>query len=814
MHRTRDPSRSTVVDPRFAYILNDDEMAQGSTLGAPRCTVVLKATGAIADVYCPDAGFNYFGAIQLNYWDRRSGIRLSHYSGEFHIHPERQDHVFELDNGVHVHEQIFAYNSEEEGKLVIPPPAVYYRVHVRNESAARAAFDLYAFAELRGNTERDVVAEYDEDMHGIVAWNGNTPSQIRFYGALEAPDSWETGDDRRKPLSRTWPGKLANAATATGPDPVGGLHFAVDLDPGESRWIDFLCVLSADSREDLKALRARCPQGGEARRRTTEYYWRFLRRSIVRTPDVDVNQGVLWAKANMLRVQTYRPTGWCFTNDPTHSNNAVGRDTAWMSFGADYLNPGFSREALSAFFRLQQTSGKIAEYYDVRNEKTEDYGLNVNDNTPLMVIALWHHYTVTGNKTFLRECYPRAVRAMDYMLSQRNDQGLVWCTATGTYEQGIVGWRNVIENYRISGASTEINSECYAALDALAKTAKLLGKDAAARKYRREAKALRAAINEHLVNPVDNLYYLAIDVDGTPRSDVTADLVFPILFGVAPPERAARIIGALSDAAFWTQAGIRTIPRDDLLYGPTNGFGLLGGVWLAMTYWYAFAAAKYNPSFMAKALAMSFRHFNREPRRNNTVPGQFSEWLHGEILANQGMMLSPWDAPRYLWAAIEGAGGLDVYSGEPRIAPTLPEGWRWMAVTDVPLRGKNIAWLALRMPQGVEVHTTSALTCESRCARYDKDVTDRVRITDPQAAAVAFADEKRTLIFIGNALAQTVTTAASLSALPLPEHTVRLFTTVSNSWWDLGKRKREQIMNGIAVIIDAGGFALIEITPP
>ncbi len=61
---------------------------------------------------------------------------------------------------------------------------------------------------------------------------------------------------------------------------------------------------------------------------------------------------------------------------------------------------------------------------------------------------------------------------------------------------------------------------------------------------------------------------------------------------------------------------------------------------------------------MAHALSTSFRHYSRDPLRNNTVPGQFSEWLHGETLVNQGMMLSPWFPPRYLWAAIEGVTGV------------------------------------------------------------------------------------------------------------------------------------------------------------
>lgn len=808
-----DPSRGTVIDPKFAYILDDDQMAEGSTLGAPRCTVVLKANGAIEKVYSPDAGADFFGAVQVVYWDCRSKIRLTRHNGEFHIHPQRQDHVYELDNGVHVHEQVFAYNHYDDAPDMIPPPAVYYRVHFVNRSSARARFEAHGFCELRGNTEKDVEAEYDEHLGGIVAWNRNTPTHARLFALLERAQGWETSDDRGKVVGRTWPGDLANALTARGVDPIGALRVTIDLEPGEDRWIDFICVL-ATSRKGLEEARASCPSGDEAQRRTSEYYWRYLRRSILRTPDRDVNQGVLWAKANMLRVQTFRPSGWCFTNDPTRSNNSVGRDTAWMSFGADYLRPHFARESLEAYFRLQEPSGKIVEYYDVRNEKWEDYGLNVNDNTPLVVIALWHHYAVTGNEKFLRRCYPKAVRAMEYMLSQRNEQGLVWCSSIGVADWGIVGWRNVIPDYRISGASTEVNSECYAALVALSEMSALLGERGAARTYRREAEALRNAINEHLVNPKNNLYYLTIDVDGTPRSEITADLVFPVLFGVAPPERAALIIGTLSDASFWTDAGIRTAPRDALGYGPTDGSGLLGGVWVAMTFWYAFAAAKYSPAFMAKALSTSFRHFSSDPRRNNTVPGQFSEWLHGEILVNQGMMLSPWDAPRYLWAAIEGGGGLDVRDGDARIAPSLAAEWRWLTALNVPFRHREISWIAVRMPDGLCVHTTSDLKCEAPTTRYARDVTTSATVADPLATLVAFEDARQTLVFIGNSESRAVTTAASLDSLPEPEHTVRIFSTIWNEWHELGRLKRQEILDGIAVAVDAGGFALVEITPP
>jgi hypothetical protein len=802
-----------VVDTRFAYILGDDEMAQGSTLGAPRCCVVLKPTGAIAKIYSSDAGFDYFGAVSVHYWDRRSKVRLASHSGEFHIHPERQDHVYALDNGVHVHEQAFPYNYDGGDGTAVPAPAVYYRVHLTNRSADAASFDAYGLAELRGNTSQDIVAELDVELGGIVAWNRTAPSQVRLFALLQGVSGWETTDDRGKFVSRTSPGLLADAASAIGTDPIGALHVAIDMQAGEDAWIDFICVLSATSREDLRAAHKECPPGAEALARTSTYYWKYLRRSVLRTPDHDVNRGVLWAKANMLRVQTFAPTGWCFTNDPTRSNNSVGRDTAWMTFGADYLDHHFAHESLAAYFRLQEPNGKIVEYYDVRSDKWDDYNLNVNDNTPLAVIALWHHYAVTANEDFVRKCYPLAKRAMDYMLSQRNEQGLVWCTSTKTSDWGIIGWRNVIQDYRISGASTEVNSECYAALNALTEMAGLFDDDNGASRYKASAEALYLAINTHLVNPANDLYYLAIDVDGLPRTDVTADLVFPVLFGVAPPARAARIIGTLSDAAFWTDAGIRTVPRDDLIYGPTNGYGLLGGVWVAVTFWYAFAAAKYNPTFMARALSQSFRHFSSEPRRNNTVPGQFSEWLHGETLVNQGMMLSPWDAPRYLWAAIEGAGGLDVNGKDAKINPSLAADWRWLTAVNVPFRGTSIAWIAIRMPDGLEVLTTSGLGSDAHLTAFSQDVSDTVRVADPLATLVAFAVEDRITIFIGNSGAQAVTTAASLISLPDRDYTVRLFSTVWNDWQDRGKVRATDIHDGIVVVIDAGGFALVELTP-
>ncbi len=233
----------------------------------------------------------------------------------------------------------------------------------------------------------------------------------------------------------------------------------------------------------------------------------------------------------------------------------------------------------------------------------------------------------------------------------------------------------------------------------MAVMAESLGKKKDALRFGGEATALRNAINRHLIDPKTGLYYLNIDVDGTPRTNVTCDMLFPVMLGVADHQTAARIISRLSVPSFWTEAGLRTVPRDDIEYSPTRSWGLLGGVWVGVTFLYAFAAARFNPGFMAYALGTSFQHYSRDPGRNNTVPGQFSEWLHGETLANQGMMLSPWYPPRYVWAAIEGAGGLNLGGRQLACSPRLPPQWKWLGVRNLPFRGKRLTWFVARLPE-------------------------------------------------------------------------------------------------------------------
>ena len=792
-----------------SYEIADQQMAAGSTLGAPKATLLIKATGAIEKFYSVDVGKVLIGTVVLHHFDDRNGIALAAFPGKFIVHPEHQEHEFQLSNGLTIREDLFALSSKPYGRHV-DPPAAYYTVTLTNDSDEEEVVSTYAAAQLRGETSHDVATAYSKAHRALLAWNTSNPSVVRIFGCSVQPKSYESTNDHGKPIRAAFAGKLSNMMVPRAGDPLGLLHLRHRLKPGQSASFSFTLSFSLKGRAAALRTYVNCPPAKQALQATQRHYHEILNRAVLITPDQDVNRGVLWAKANMLRTQVLANTGWCFVNDPTRSNNSVGRDTAWFAFGSDYITPAFSRDSLLWYVTHLEKSGMVVEYYDIRNGKSEDYGLNINDNTPLLILALWHHYTTTGDRAFLKKVYPYALKAAKYIRSQRNAQGLVWCTATGTSDWGIIGWRNVIEDYQLTGATTEVNSECYAALKTIGHMARALGKQDEGAEFGGHADELRQALNTHLLDKETGLYYLNIDVDGNARTDVTADLVFPIMFGVADDQTAAHIISRLSVPEFWSSAGIHTVPRNAVNYGPTHGYGLLGGVWVGVTFWYAFAAARFNPELMAYALSASFRHYSTDPLRNNTVPGQFSEWLHGETLANQGMMLSPWFPPRYLWAAIEGAAGLDLSSGKPSVAPRLAPDWKWMGVRNVPLNGENVTWFVVRAPD-LKLYAAFRFDQAMPYEAYDEDISSKVRCSGNEAIALALRKGTDVTIFVGNTLDRTVTTAVYLDLKLTGPYALRSYSSLSAAWLESRMNDTRELQKGHAVQLDGKGFCVIEL---
>jgi hypothetical protein len=253
------------------------------------------------------------------------------------------------------------------------------------------------------------------------------------------------------------------------------------------------------------------------------------------------------------------------------------------------------------------------------------------------------------------------------------------------------------------------------------------------------------------------------------------------------------------------------------VYDAYRNFGLLGGVWPGVTWWYAMAAARYHPDFMAKALRTSFEHYARDPKRYNTVPGQFSEWFDGESLVNRGMRLSPWEPPRFVESAIQGICGINLRAGPLSstltCTPRLPPEWKWVGLRRLLYRGRELSYFAVRTPEGSHIYATNEYPVETAQATqqlYDKDVSTSVTTNDPLVQHVAFQKPGEVLVCLGSCAAQTILCPLRLGRLLErdAEYRVEIYHSEWNRWVP-GERVLGADLERTGVQIEAGGYRLL-----
>lgn len=823
------------------YHVPDDRVLAGASFGNASCWLTTKATGAIQKLFALSIGFDVFGSTTLTYGSPRHRLvvglppeeraaeeRLQtpggHVTltqsepGAFEFHRAYQRHRFALSH-VRVVETLFVPLTGFED-----PAVAYLMSEMHAANAPHANLALHAYAMLRGTTPPDVVAKYDAELGALIAWNESQPDWVRIFGCTERPDGFCTMHHAEDAYDSANVPALADDASERG-DIVGALAVKLHIERGQSKALAFVHVFSERGERAARAVYKKALDVRATLQETETFYAKSVELSRVLTPDRTINDGAMWSKVNMLRVLGMYPQGMGFTNEPGESSNVVGRDVAWYTLGCDYLAPDVSKRVLLRYAKTQYASGKFPEYYNAISGKVEDYGLNINDDTPLFVYACAHHYQITGDLEFLDALWPKLKKACDYILAQRDERGLVICTATGEEVHGIAGWRNIIPNTAICGAVTEINAECYAALRQAARLAGALASggpekrhdyEAAAAHFAGQADALREAINRHLINPKNGMYVLNIGLDGDVHTDVTGDEVFPVMFEVAPPAVAYRVISRLNNPDFQTEAGLRTVSRLSPHYSPNQFVGLLGGVWPGLSFWYARAAAKTYPDAMVHNLQRSYAQYLRDPKIFNTVPGQFSEWFDGEALVNRGMRLSPWEPPRYLWAAVEGACGVSVRDGPAKfcLEPLMPSGWSWLAVRRIPLVGKELSFFITRAERGFTVFANGQFDVDGELEIAEADISDDVVRLNPETEIVAFRRGESYLICLGSTASVASTFPITIASLENEErvYQARLFDSTRREWIT-GESAPGKAFARIAMRLDAQGFGLIRLAP-
>ena len=734
-----------------AYVLREEETPFGLTLGNFKTFASSTPKGGIRGLWDADTDQIIFGTHQIAYRAGDAETLFPHQiTRSFTFLPYAQIAEFSLSPELHVTEAFYVPCGSKFERVV----SFVVDVTVHNSSTTAAHVRLFPWALLIGQRfygEPEKAVRASAGTRFIRSF-GEESGWVRWWGGSLEPHAAVLALREQTLLQGMMSGTLTSGEHLGEVTPplaefssrriFGAFEYRVDIPAGERASLRMSVVFHKDGDARAKPVLEDLLVDPDALPATERYYADSLADARFLTPSPTVNRGVVWAKCNMLRVIKDYPQGWGATNSPP-SDILVSRDTSWFVHGYDYLLPWFSRDAIQLFNRFLEPSGQVVEYVrGVSGFKTA-YDLNVNDDTPLHIIAILHHYNATLDDAWLREVFPLVLKIAEYMLAQRDANGLLFCRAGGLDMFGITSWRNIIPLYNLDGAVTEINAEAYFALEATARLAAIVDDRAAWQRFSHEASALREAMLSKLFNADASAFVLNYDTDGNYQDNFTSDEVFPVLFDVAEPKVRRAILKRLLESDFTTSVGLRTISTADAWYFPSHGFGLLGGVWPDLTLWFAVALARNGaPHEAAHWLEVVYEAMEGGVARN-TVPGQFGEWFDGGSLTNRGMYLSPWTGAKYLWAVAETVCGLDGYrtSGRLHLTPLLPADWTWTAAVRVHWGGRRHSYV-IDAERKIVVGDMDFASADDPYRVYfaGRDVSDEVRTSPVEVGGVAFED--------------------------------------------------------------------------
>jgi glycogen debranching enzyme len=466
--------------------------------------------------------------------------------------------------------------------------------------------------------------------------------------------------------------------------------------------------------------------------RSSEVMDSMLSNLSVFVPDRLVNQGIQWAKVGALRARQIFLYGPGISSDPPGDMMKV-RDLFWYVMGAYHLDPEFAKNALASLSQIYQNlvDGPVPESISGSLDPPLflDYNLNINDNTPLFIIACHKVFEISKDMEFLSSVYPAVEKATRYMISQIFG-GLVRCLSEGANMWGICGWRNFIPEAKRNGAVAEVNAECYRALICSSQMASVMGDDELAKSAAEYADLLWRNIKEELIDKGTGLPLTAIDLSGEADDEVTGDIALVAIFGDLDPMTIGRIASRLCEHDFWTEYGIRTVSESSPHFDPYGANGFLGGVSIPLSCWVLRILAREDPD-KALRLARNICRILSHPNPSalgNLVPTQFPEWLDGEGFKCLGQTLSPKASSSFLWAIIEGFIGLQAKEGI-EVDPILPHEWRWVAFR------KARTWmgdLSMLIYDG-KIFSTLPIRSPFQVVLCDEDITDSI---EPRGSAL------------------------------------------------------------------------------
>lgn len=279
-----------------------------------------------------------------------------------------------------------------------------------------------------------------------------------------------------------------------------------------------------------------------------------------------------------------------------------GRDSLITGYQTLPFLPDIARGALRAVARLQGTKvdpatqeepGKILHEYRVDTSPGHEaliprfpyYG--TIDATPLFLILLAETHRWTGDLELVRELWPNALRALEWMdtYGDEDHDGYIEYIRRGDRGLQNQGWKDSWDSIRFADgriaeppiALCEVQGYAYAARLAMAELAELLDERDVAMSQRLAAEKLRASFNVDFWLGRRGFYALALDGQKRPVDALASNAGHCLWSGIVDEHRADAVAERLLAQDMFSGWGIRTMGTEEGGYNPIGYH--TGSVW-------------------------------------------------------------------------------------------------------------------------------------------------------------------------------------------------------------------------------------------
>jgi glycogen debranching enzyme len=278
-----------------------------------------------------------------------------------------------------------------------------------------------------------------------------------------------------------------------------------------------------------------------------------------------------------------------------------GRDSLLASLQNILIYPEFARGSLEILGSLQAKEedpyrdaepGKI--FHELRFGELAHFKLiphtpyyGTADATPLYLITLHAAWRATGDKGLLEQHLQTAEGCLAWIdkYGDRDGDGFQEYQTRSAAGYENMAWKDsgdavmYPDGSLVKGpkALCELQGYVYNAWVRMAEVFDALGKPERASELRSKASVLFTRFNEVFWDEELGFYAYALDGDKNKVLTVASNAGHCLWSGIAPPERAKRVVDRLMAPDMWTGWGIRTLSADHAAFNPYNY--QTGSVW-------------------------------------------------------------------------------------------------------------------------------------------------------------------------------------------------------------------------------------------